>query len=150
MRTTINQRALRAMVASLLQTDLSPNELRRLAQDLDDPEAVQHLQRTIYQLAESLRQSEGPRSDSKSDDAERSLLDFIQRKRLSKSAARERMMAIAPNIRFDGDPEATTMRGMVSAFTRLGSNKVAQFIKSFGEETPDDPYLKGIIGRDRR
>jgi hypothetical protein len=149
MRGGINQNLVRAMFASLLNSELSLNEIRRFAQDLDDPENVRQLQKAIFHLAEALRQPDS-RHELRSDGEASSLLDFIQRKRLSKAQVRDRMMSIAPTLFFERDGDTRTMRELVQLFTQTGSNRANQFMKTVGGEGPDDPYLKGIIDRDKK
>lgn len=145
----INQHTLRTMLASLLNSQITPNEMRRFAHDLDDPDIVRQLQKAVYQIAETLHQS-ASRQNPRSEGEETALLAFIQRKRLSKEKVRGRMMSIAPNLPLKDDGDTRTMRQLVQLFVETGSNRANQFIRTFGDEGQDDPYLKGIIGRDKR
>lgn len=149
MRGGINQRTLRAMLASLLDSQITPNEIRRFAHDLDDPDIVRRLQKAVYQIAETLDKSES-HQNPRLEGEETTLLDFIQRKRLSKARVRNRMMSIAPNLPLKDDGDTRTMRQLVHLFVDSGSNRANQFIRTFSDEGRVDPYLKGIISRDKR
>ena len=149
MRRGINQRTLRTMLASLLNSQITPNEIRRFAHDLNDPDIVRRLQKAVYQIAETLQQSESLQN-LRSEEEERSLFDFIQRKHLSKAQVRDRMISIAPNLPLKGDRDTKTMRQLVQLFVDTGSNRANQFIRTFIDADQDDPYLKGLIDRDKR
>ena len=62
MRGVVNQRFLRLFLANILASDLTPNDIRRLAQDFDDPDVVRQLQKAIYDLVNTLRQTEPNRN----------------------------------------------------------------------------------------
>jgi hypothetical protein len=104
----------------------------------------------IRQIADTLRQSDGDRLSPRSEGAEDLLLDFIRRRRMSKAQVKERMMSLVPGLPINDEQGSRTTRQLVQLFLQTGTNRANQFIKSFGEEIQDDPYLKGIIGRDKR
>lgn len=142
-----NQGVLRIILASLLSSELNPTEMRKFAQDLDDPENIRKIQDLIYRVVEGLRQTDY-RSENKITD-HNELFEFIQRKRLSKSFVREVMSSVTPTMRELRNNDNITMRELVQAFVKTGPNKVEQFINMINNDH-DDPFLKGIIARDRR
>lgn len=146
----ISQRALRSILAGLINSGLTTHELRRFAQDLDDPFAIKDLQSMIYRIAETLRQSDSDRRSPRSEGAEDLLLEFIRRKRMSKANVKDRMMSLVPGLPINDEQDSRTTRQLVQLFLQTGTNRANQFIKSFGDEVRDDPYLKGIIARDER
>lgn len=149
MRSVINQRFLRIFLANILTSDLSPTDIRRLAQELDDHDVVRQLQKAIYELGNTLRQTE-TRQESRSNTGAEPLYDFIQRKRLSKIQVRERMRRIVPHMSFGEDADNMTMRELVQTFVNSGSNRASQFINQEGGDGQEDAFLKGIIARDKK
>jgi hypothetical protein len=151
MNGAINQRILRGFLQGLLSSELPWKELERFAASLSDADTVRTLQEATYGLVDTLRKVGAPKPPPSppSGAGEQTLLDFLQRKRLSKMQVRERMYSIAPDLPLGGSNDHKTMRDLVQIFSLNYPHKVSELISAFGGQDQGDDYLKGIIGRDK-
>ena len=60
------------------------------------------------------------------------------------------MRSIAPTLVFREDDDKKTMRELVQLFVEAAPNKETMFMQTFGGDGPSDPFLKGIIDRDKK
>lgn len=144
MRARVRQKALRLITSQLIASDFSASDLRDIAYELrsgslgDDIFFL--LEGFYHQLSrdDAFKNSE-PQSDE--------LLDFVQRKRVSKKALFDMMQQI-DGFRYAGVSTEMTAREMVMHFLDWANpEQVRTFYALLDVNDPKDPYLSGIMNR---
>ena len=152
MNSKARQRAMKAMLGSLLQADLTMSEIRELADDLIfgsfGKEFGEYLREMNMFLSEADR-NRGDYPSSQSQSMQSTAQNVIERRRLSKKVVQQLMSLASPWIKSPQLPNSGTMKELIEKYFMVAPpNEVSKFIDILHGE-PADAYLKGISRRDR-
>lgn len=158
MKQSTRERVIRAIVAGLMNSDLTTRELREATDELArNPsfsfdltmslnEFLERLSNNVYSKRIPSRLG-GRSSKSGPESMELNFLhNLIQRRRLSKKEIFEIMGSISPNFKFSG-PYTASVREILEEFFHIATrDEFTRFMQKLqGTSETDDPYLRGII-----
>lgn len=143
------QRAMRSFLASLLQSDLTPTELRQLADELMVGSFGRELGEFIEDVMLSLGDDRRLRDDvGKPELGWEEAYEVILRRRLSKEAVLHLMAIASPQLNSQKIPSGKTLKRYLEWYAKIASSdEFSRFLSIIGGESVD-PYLKGITHRD--
>lgn len=144
MRARVRQKALRLITSQLIASDFSASDLRDIAYELRSGGLGDDI---FYLLEGFYHQLSRDEAFKSSEPLSEELLDFVQRKRMSKKALFERMQQI-DGFRFAGVSTDMTVRDMLMHFLDWASpEQIRTFYALLDVNDPEDPYLSGIMNR---
>jgi hypothetical protein len=157
MKTTTRERAIRTIVSSFLQSDLTAKELSEISDGfLYEPDFIQDIGNALYQLSDIFYNNRPFKKQSLNnkfeDEVIEKALETIKRKRLSKAAIVSKMKKINPDISTTIEPKIKkmTVKNLLSEFLSIsGLSDFTQFVNTLdGQRTGTvDKYLEGILNR---
>lgn len=138
-----NDRLLRIVLASIISSDLTASELRRLSIDIQNGSFVDALGRTLADISFALeREPFGSPSQHHGDlDA---VMRIIKNRRVSKNKLRSVMSRLAPASLMRDFSDDLTVREMVEDYLRAVPFGVDVLVDALSEDGSDE-FLKGIL-----
>jgi hypothetical protein len=150
MKLTPKERAIRKILAALLESELSVDEIGQLLADIQaNPSFAQNvrdlLNRTIGRVRDTgLKKLPNKTTDQRS--REDLIFSAIQRHRLSKLEVLNLMRMSTPSEALSLN-HTSSMRELVSDFLRQASSHQVEELLKHIDPTREDPYLSGIARR---
>ncbi len=147
MKKSVRDQAIRTVTASLLSSPLTTAELSELSQEIMRPDFARALGQSLagaLQLSSQPELNPGRIAEKRQRDVD-ALVDFVQRKKLTKAQIAAFIVAAFPTYQID---TSLTARGQLAAFLKSGGT-VEQFTTTWTQMGQTDPYLRGIIDRIR-
>lgn len=156
MHSISRERAMRLLLAALINSSMSADQLRQLAEEirLSDKFASDFANLLQY-VAEQVRTPSNQKNQKQSGQIDRESLNMalvsIKRRRLSKKEIIDIITSVAPDFKEQGKKEDVKTRDIVAKFLAIASAEqrthFLDLISRKGEGPSDDPYLRGIVGK---
>jgi hypothetical protein len=145
----LKKRFLKNFVAALLLSDLTEAEIRQIAEELAwgtlSKELAEILQNDLFPLA---RSSDVELGSPKSNLAEQAF-NIMKRRKIQRRTIQDYMKIAAPSAaKRPIPPDAPIKNVLEKFFDKITINEAALFMTLLSGEH-SDPYLKGIVGRNR-
>jgi len=140
----LSQRSVRIIIGALLSSDLSVDELRKLAKEL----ASGNLTHTLYLALEDLAFNLGGLTPHVISAVDSDLYDIATRRRVSKSAFANIANDVIPSLFNDRAVKQLTLKRMVNEFLAVASeHQEAELVENLTGGERGDRFLKGIMRR---
>lgn len=149
LRPRTRQHVMRVLLAALLDSDLSAQELRELATNLrENSEFLDDLAGVLRLILHRLeRNVPGSGRASGLLPAETKLFTAVQRRRLPKRILVEMMEVTSPSTRGRLPPDMT-VRELIEQYVAIAKSAEVEELRTKLEGSPkEDPYLEGILRR---
>ena len=152
---TTRERAIRTIVSSFLQSDLTAKEINEISDGfLYEADFIQDIGKALYQLSDIIYSRSLKKQTEKNefkDGFVEKALEIIKKKRLSKTEIISTMKKINPDISNTIEPRVKkmTVKKLLSEFLSIsGLSDFTQFVNILeGQSGSVDKYLEGILNR---
>lgn len=142
------QRVLKAMLATVLNLDLRPSDLRELRNELAHGNLANELGYLIDTLSDHFQRYESTRSTIQDGNSlVEDFQEFVQRKRLSKAQVSSIIRSIMGPAFASNLGTNKTLREMVEALVLSMDQEEARTLETLIRDEDGDPYLRGILDR---
>ena len=156
MKQNIRNKVIRMLASSILASDLTANEMRKVANSLiHDNDFLWDLGSMLKDMAEkldkySVKKRPADYNYSNISDILSEAMNIVKRKRLSKQRILEYITEISPNDRlYSLDTKMTMKEILLNFFNRKSNVEKSELLNLLetGVKGRDDEYLKGIMRR---
>jgi len=151
MRTRTRQRALRILLSALLDSDLSSTDLREIAENIKYSDFTSEFSYLLEMMTDHFRRYDEIKklnvaSNGNSDDA----FELAQRRKITKTSILKMMEQASDGQSKNFIDKGMTMRQIFEMyFSNSSEADVERFLSLIDGSGSSDPYLSGIINRQR-
>jgi predicted Zn-dependent protease with MMP-like domain len=161
MNAKTRERAMRVLLSSLLESNLSVGEMNEISEAfIDDEEFPQTFGQLIKEIVISMDNKPSslkakgaiPKDSKKNDETPvKTALLLIKKKRLLKNGVLERLGRLSPDIQdfIDKAPQKSSLREILNRCYNEMPQQFNEFLEWLkGREMPYDDYLEGILQKE--
>jgi hypothetical protein len=145
----VRLRVMRSFVATLLQSELSLEELRQLSFEMSSSMFGADLSKLLDETIFALRSSESYVSKAAPEPIEDYAIALIQKRRLSRKTVLDLIASASTRKAIKDQNPSSSTRELVERFFRTASSSEAtKFLSRLDAGETTEAYLRGIIRRD--
>jgi hypothetical protein len=149
MNSRTRQRAFRALLGSLLQSELTISEIRNIAEECYLGSFGPDFGNFLRNAMDTLDDANNRPKTLDEEPPTKELLELVNRRRLSKKEVVQLMTLAAPKIKSNSFPPSFPMMELLERFVATATLGEIQSFLNILQGEPADAYLKGISRRNR-
>jgi hypothetical protein len=153
MQPRTRHRLIRSIVAALMQSDLTVEELRELADELATESFGRDLGAMLRDVLFTVREAEVGKSNKREREVgqlsvEAIAMEIVRRRKLPRKVVVDLILRVSPRFRSQQAVRSGTISGMLRKFFQTSApHEQNEFLNLLDKGTAEDPYLRGIVDR---